>query len=49
MFTINVIMIEEIIKKDSDQIATIDEFSMDKIEVYLGVKRLRGMITRGEI
>ena len=46
---IKVIMIKEIIKIGIDQIAEIEEislmveFSMDKIEVYLGMNKITGM------
>ena len=42
---INVIMIEEVIKIGTDQIAEIEEFSMDKIEVDLGMDRTIEMST----
>ena len=41
---INIIMIEEIIKIGIDQIAEIEEFSMDKLEVDLGMNKITGMI-----
>ena len=50
IFMINIIMIEEIIKIGIDQISKIEEFSlvvefsMDKIEVDLGMNKITGMI-----
>ena len=41
-------MIEEMIKIGIDQIAEIEEFSMDKIEVDLGTNKITGMIIGGE-
>ena len=37
-------MIEDIIKIGIDQIAEIEEFSMDKIEIDLGMDKITGMI-----
>ena len=47
-FMINVIMIEEISNIGTDQIAEIEEFSMNKTEVDLGMNRITGMII-GEV
>ena len=50
MFMINIIKIEEIIKIGIDQIAEIEEFSlvvefsMDKMEVDLGMHKVTGII-----
>ena len=41
-------MIDEIIKIDIDQIAGIEEISMDKIEVDLGMNKIAGMIIEEE-
>ena len=49
IFMIKVIMIEEVIKIGTDQIVEMEEFSMDKIEVDLGMNRFIGMIIGEEI
>ena len=46
---INIIIIEEGIKIGTDQIAEMEDFRMDKIEVDLGMKRITGMIIGEEI
>ena len=43
-FMINIIMIEETIKLGIDQKAEIDKFSIDKIEVNLGMDKITGLI-----
>ena len=42
-------MIEEVIKIDTDQIVEIEEFSIDKIEVDLGINKIIEMIIGEEI
>ena len=42
-------MIKEVIKIGVDQIAEIEKFSIDKIEVGLGINKVTGMIIGEEI
>ena len=48
-FTIYAIIISEVIKIGTDQIADTEEFSMDKIEVGLDKDKVIGMIIGEEI